>query len=674
MICTVIQSIDPTSKSESREGRKRGSNSSAEKKSIGGKGKQYKWGSISRQRRRLTLKRVSWFFFLLQLTMTFTIDQSTFWAQRASITRTNTLPAVYEQMKSTGRWDSLKLKWKPGDDNQPHHFWDSDIAKALESLCYALRHLSPSDPLAQKFQTWIDDAIDMIEKAQHPDGYINTYFTVVEPGKKWTDLAHMHELYCAGHLLEAAIAHYSLTGKTRFLDIMLRYINHIRDVFGPEKGQKKGYCGHEEIELALVRLYEIKPEPEYLELLKYFVEYRGADYGEYYAQEAVANGYDPDKYIDRDGQYPNPPQYWYMQAHCPIREQDEIVGHSVRALYFLTGVEGLANITDDGSLHDAVYKQWRNMIDKKFYAHGGIGAKELWEGFGENYELPLDCYAETCASIALIFLGKRMLERKLDGEVSRVMSRALYNDVIGGASLDGRSFYYDQPLVGNGHKRSDWFEVSCCPPNFTRLFNSLEDYVITKSSSSSSSVLSLDLYISGCYESDLADITVSTKYPEFGNVSVDIKPKTSSGLNFAVALPGSKNYECSSDAGKEKNGYLYFNGISQQFSFELKFDVSPVLTQPDPNVKATEGKVLIERGPFIYGIEQIDCPIPLSEFTVPKEGLDLKEKYIEIENTAVTALVTTFKGQEYQFVPYFVLGNRKPGDKFITWLDVETNN
>lgn len=602
--------------------------------------------------------------------MTFAVDNTSFWAERVGVTRTNTLPAIYDQMKRTGRWDALRLTWKHGDDNKPHIFWDSDFAKAVESCCYALQDMDPQDPLYKTFYGWIDDAIDMVEKAQGSDGYINTYYTVVEPDKRWTDVAHQHELYCAGHLLEAAIAHYQLTGKTRFLDIMVRYVHYIREVFGSGPGQKQGYPGHEEIELALLRLYEVKPEKEFLDLLKHFVEYRGHNNGEFYAQEAIAKGIDPMEYIPKDfaqensRSWPDAPQYWYMQAHKPIREQDEIRGHSVRAMYLLAAVQGLGNVVSDESLHKAVNTLWRNMIDKKFYIHGGIGAIASWEGFGDNYELPLDCYAETCASIGILFLGKRMLENGPNGEVSKIMSRALYNNVIGGASLDGKSFYYDQPLIGNGHKRSDWFDVSCCPPNFSRLMNSLGDYALTRSKDN---VLSLNLYIGGKYTTNVADVSVTSKYPNEGHVTVSVEPKSS--ISFALALPQT-SYKATGPQGEEKDGYLYFNNISNPLTIQLAFDIKPVIVQSDPNIESTKNKIAIERGPFVYGLEQIDSPTPLANLKVPKD-LKLEEHPITIQNTQIIALKATINGQKYQFVPYFVLGNRSPGDKFKVWLETQ---
>jgi DUF1680 family protein len=591
--------------------------------------------------------------------MKFLVESGSFWADRINVTRRNTLPAIYEQMKATGRWDAMRLTWKHGDGNTPHIFWDSDIAKTVESCCYALEGMNSDDPLAKKFYEWIDDAIGMIEKAQGKDGYINIYYTVVEPEKRWTDLAHQHELYCAGHLLEAAVAHYKLTGETRFLDIMIRYVNYIRQVFGPGPGQKRGYPGHEEIELALVRLYEVKPEQEYLDLLKYFVEYRGLDYGNYYKEEAISNGKDPMKYIEGEGKWPNPPQYWYMQAHKPIREQDEILGHSVRAMYFLAGVQGYANIVNDGSLKQAVNKLWRNMVDKKLYIHGGIGAIPAWEGFGEEYELPLECYSETCASIGILFLGKRMLEESTEIEVARVMSRALYNNVLGGASLDGKSFYYDQPLIGNGHKRSAWFECSCCPPNYTRLMNSLQDYAVTETQS----LLLINLYIGGEYETYLGKLWIRTDYPNKGTLSVTVETHTT--FDLAVANPG--KYKCTPEPDHRED-YIYFKNISGTFSFELTFDITPRIVKPDPKVSSTKGKLAIERGPFVYGLEQSDSPLPLSDVQLPPDQT-FNETAIQFENTTVVALLANINGLQFKFVPYFVIGNRVPGDKFIIWID-----
>lgn len=558
----------------------------------------------------------------------------------------------------------MKLTWKKGDPNEPHIFWDSDIAKVVESACYALLHMDKDDPQYKTFEGWIDDAIDMIEKAQGKDGYINIYYSVVAPEMRWKDVAHQHELYCAGHLLEAAIAHHQVTGSDRFLDIMCRYLDYICTVFGPADGQLHGYPGHPEIELAIVRLLPIRNEKRYLDLLQYFVDERGHNGGSFYDDEARNLGLNPMEFIPglhyKGNPWPDPPCHWYMQAHAPIREQVKILGHSVRALYLLAGVQGLANITKDKTLEDAVDRLWRNMVDTKLYIHGGIGAKHEWEGFAGDYELPLDCYAETCASIAILFLGKHMLESKLDGEIPNVMERALYNDVIGGVSLDGTSFYYDQPLVGRGLKRSNWFECSCCPPNLARLLNSLDMYAYTIQDDT----VAINMWIAGAFESQGVKISVETEYPLQGTASIHVSSDRE--IDLAIYVPDSS---CQSSVPSTlSKGYLRFPKKKWDETIALRYDMVPRIVRPDPRVEATKGTLAIERGPFVYGLEQSSSPVPVKDVTF-SPNVQLTEQLVTIQDTPVVALnIPVASGVHAQLLPYFVLGNRVPGEDFVVFF------
>jgi DUF1680 family protein len=594
--------------------------------------------------------------------------EDNFWTKRIAVTRQATLPAIYKQLRETGRWDAMKLTWKKGDSNEPHIFWDSDIAKLMESLCFALVHLDKSDERYVEFQQWIDDGIDMIEKAQGKDGYINIYYSVVDPKNRWTDLAHQHELYCAGHLLEASVAHYQLTGSSRFLDVMCKYVDYICTLFGPEPEKKQGYPGHEEVELALVKLYKIRPEKRYLNLLTFFIEERGKNAGEYYDKEAIAKGIDPMKYIpgiflteSHQKDWPDPPCHWYMQADAPIRELTEIKGHSVRAMYYLTGVQGLANIIRDDSLTDSVNKLWSNMVDKKLYIHGGIGAIGDYEGFGQEYELPLNCYSETCASIGILFLGQRMLENKLNAEVARVMERALYNDVLGGVSLDGTSFYYDQPLVSRGHTRSSWFSVSCCPPNLSRLFNSLEQYAYSETENQ----FNVHLWIGGVYESKDFKAVVKTEYPFQGSVSVSLT--SSKDVELAIRAPS--EYK-SSTPGTVQDGYIHFSPRHWNETVTLSFPIKSESIIPDRNVEAVRGKLAVERGPFVYALEQSSSSIDVKQVKLSR-FTKFEESIVDIQGATVTALNTKVGEHSIQLLPYFVLGNRNPGENFVVWFDEE---
>ncbi|KAF8582166.1 glycoside hydrolase family 127 protein [Ramaria rubella] len=432
---------------------------------------------------------------------------SEFWQARVRASKEGALPTMWKRMKETGRWDVLRLEWKEGMPNRPHHFWDSDVAKWTEAACYALTPTVNSDGsqveeindntsifLASK----VAEAVALISGAQWKDGYINSYFTVVEPGKRWTNVAWYHELYCAGHLLEAAIAHaiYSASRTScdertnSLLEPLLKYVSHIDETFGPdeETGQRRGYPGHQELELALLRLYDhlgvtsqsqiqanMEIQKRVLALASFFIKERGQLRNglHFYDYEATLRNNDPP--AKPGPSYPTAPRWSYNQADAPISHIQTVEGHSVRAGYWLTAVAHLARLTgDEGLLHDA-QRLWDNMTERKMHITGGMGAIGDWEGFGPDYYLPNEsAYAETCASVALIFFAHQMLLiNPLDVRFGDVLERALYNGALVGMSMDGQTFFYDNPLatVGKWRERTAWFEVKTQLPGSTFMLN-----------------------------------------------------------------------------------------------------------------------------------------------------------------------------------------------------------
>ncbi|MBO4527684.1 MAG: glycoside hydrolase family 127 protein, partial [Victivallales bacterium] len=363
-----------------------------------------------------------------------------FWQKRQTVNRENTLPIEYRQCKDTGRIDAWKLEWKPGMPNPPHIFWDSDVAKLIEAVGYSLAQFP--DP---KMEALMDELIDWMEKAQQPDGYLNTHFIAVEPEKRWTNLRDWHELYCAGHLIEAAVAYYQGTGKRKMMDILCRYADYIATFFGPGPNQKHGYPGHEEIELALVKLAEATGNKKYLNLAEYFINERGKQ-PHYYDIEREQRG-DTTPY--RLGG-PDILPYAYNQSHLPVREQKTAEGHSVRACYLYAGMASVARETGDQSLIDACKTLWDNVTTKRMYIHGGIGSSRFGERFSFDYDLPNEeAYAETCAAIALAFFAHNMMRLEADSRYADVLERCLFNGIISGISLDGKQFFYDNILASH---------------------------------------------------------------------------------------------------------------------------------------------------------------------------------------------------------------------------------
>jgi len=348
-----------------------------------------------------------------------TLVPRTLLGQRRRAVAASTLQYQLDVLKKTGRYDAFRLKWHPVYDRAPevwpipdHLFWDSDVAKWIEGACYFLQQ-----ECMPEIADAVDELVDMIRSAQQSDGYLNIHYTVVEPGKRFTNLKDMHELYNCGHLIEAALAHHALYDNDQLLGPICLYVDLLCKTFGSDPGQTHGYPGHPEIELALLRLYDRTEVPRYLTLAKYFITERGNPTGcngrHYFDVEAEARGADPNM---KPAFYPEPRSLWYHQAHLPIAEQQTIEGHSVRAMYLLTSVADLVRIEQGhNDLRIATYRLWRNMINQKMYLTGGIGAIKQWEGFGLDYYLPQGtseggCYSETCAAIGVMMLAQRLLQ------------------------------------------------------------------------------------------------------------------------------------------------------------------------------------------------------------------------------------------------------------------------
>ena len=399
-----------------------------------------------------------------------------FWRERLEVVLKRTIPSQHAKLAEVGILDSLKLPKPIPPLTMPRNnhgftvqvFWDSDVGKWIEAAAYALAHRRDPDIEAR-----IDAIVDDLAKAQAPDGYLNCWYNGREPEKRWTNLRDNHELYNAGHLLEGAIAYFRITGRRRFLDIMERYVDHIAATFGTGPGQKRGYPGHQEIELALYKLYRLTGDRRRLDLAAYFIDERGRQPPHYFTQEAIARGDDPAKFWHVT--------YEYNQSHLPVREQTKVVGHAVRAMYMLSAMADLAAELDDDGLKRACETLWRDVTTAQMYVTAGLGPKETNEGFTEPYDLPNEtAYAETCASVALIFWAQRMLHLDLDGDYADVMERALYNDALSGLSREGTHYFYANPLESRGqHKRWAWHNCPCCTMNVARLVASVGGYFLS---------------------------------------------------------------------------------------------------------------------------------------------------------------------------------------------------
>lgn len=534
---------------------------------------------------------------------------SAFWSgiQRAS--RDVTVPASIQTQKKLEHW--YCLTWEEGHHLKPHPFWDSDIYKIIEAACYFLVKQSDDKLFAE-----VEEAVDMIEKGQHADGYINSYFTVHGLEQRWTNTRDMHELYCLGHLLEATVAYEKLTGSGRLLKVALKALQHVDSVFGNEAGKKQGYPGHQEIEIGLLRLYEMTHHPLPLKLAEYFIFQRGQqdENGEiFWDHEARARGADPyaDMGTEHKAWYHGTRDYGYHQADCSIVHATEVKGHSVRAMYYYTAATDLVRLQASdpkaAELRAALTRLWRNMVDKKIYVTGALGSVRQWEGFGPAYnlnDLEIDgCYAETCATFALINWCQRMLRLELKSEYADVMETGLYNGFLGAVSIEGDAFYYQNVLrtvSGQPKHRSKWFGVACCPPNVAKLLGSLGSLIY--STKLEQNLVAVHLFI----ESELrvpgtnVIITQKTDLPWTGKVVISVKGTM--GLALRIPSWAAGVYSCSMD-GIVKDGYLYIEPHSD-FNVTLELPVNPRKLYANPLTGKDD--ICIARGPLIYCIEDVD--------------------------------------------------------------------
>ena len=499
-----------------------------------------------------------------------------------------------------------------GREQGAHQGWvfqDSDVYKWLEGVAYSLR-FHPDGQLEQLAET----AIDTIAAAQQPDGYLNTYYTIGGLERRWTNLRDNHELYCAGHLIEAAVAFFQVTGKRKLLDIALRFVDHIDTIFGPEEGKKKGYPGHPVIEMALMRLYALTGDSRHLNLARYFIDQRG-QLPLYFAGEA---GNDGCSFLQGD----SPLGWKYWQVHKPVREQDSAEGHAVRAMYLYCGMADVARETKDEKLRQACRKIWDDTVRRKMYVTGGVGSSEHGEAFTFDYDLPNDTnYAETCAAIGLVFFARRMLRFRPLGEYADVMERALYNGVLSGMQLDGKRFFYVNPLqvvpkscildYNKRHikpERQKWFGCACCPPNLIRLLCSLEDYI----SDVQDDTLFLHLFLAGTIRAQGLTLQIETDYPWEGHIHIRVLENQGSLEGIALRIPGwCKGYQLlchgQSVSKEAKDGYVHIPGpLMAANQIDLVLDMPVRILRANPAVSEDAGLVTLQRGPFIYCLEEAD--------------------------------------------------------------------
>lgn len=616
-----------------------------------------------------------------------------FWAPRIETNRKATLSHIYNRLEETGRIGAFDLNFeRPVPSPIVLIFGDSDPAKWVEAASYSLA-THPDPDLEAK----LDYVADKIIRAQQPDGYLNTHFIRTQPDMRWKNLRDWHELYCAGHLMEGAVAHFQATGQSKLLDALCRYADHIDSTFGRGPGKKRGYPGHPEIELALVRLYQATGERRYLELSSYFIDERGQHGPEtphYYDLEARERGDDPARFWAKT--------YDYCQAQVPIREQQKVVGHAVRAMYLYSAAADLSAENDDASLLETCERLWDNLITKRMYLTGGIGPSRHNEGFTEDYDLPDEtAYAETCATIGLVMWNHRLLQLKAESRFADVMERGLYNGFLSGVSLDGTKFLYENPLSTNGTRHhEDWFVCPCCPPNVARTIASIGSYFYSTGPGS----LWVHLYSGNeaAVEVDGAPVDVfqETDYPWDGAVLLNLGLEKAQTFTLYLRMPG----WCSQfhlavngedlEIEPEANGYLAITREWQDgdsIAYRMEMPIQAVFA--NPAVRHLEGRVAIQRGPVVYCLEGADHGgIILDRIAVNADEIaraftveydpDLLGGVAVIRGRGSVIVDNDWGGELYRSeppdereisltaVPYCVWDNREPGEMRV-WLRTE---
>ncbi len=593
-----------------------------------------------------------------------------FWKNRFEINRTQTIPTVYNRFCDTGRFKAFECSWKEGEPFKPHFFWDSDVAKWLEGAAYSIT-LHPDAEL----EKIIDGVVDLIEKNQDENGYFNIYFTVVEPEKRFMN-RDWHELYCAGHLIEAAVAYYKATGKDKFLKLMCKYADCIEKVFIIDNSAEFATPGHEEIELALVKLYHCTGNCKYLEMSRHFVEKRGN------------NSKEPE---NRD--------YW--QANAPVRELNTADGHSVRAAYLFCAMADLAYEYNDETMLEACRTLFKNITEKRMYITGGIGSTACGERFTEDYDLPNDlAYSETCASIALALFARRMSLAEPDSKYADAAETAIYNCVLGGVSLNGKAFFYVNPLEINMNrfrKRNKWygrndrlltqrvevFDCSCCPPNIVRFIASIGDFLYTYDENT----VYAHHYFESKAEFDNISIIQNTEYPNEGDIKFTVKGMN--GKRLAVRIPSWCDYftvNGKSFGGEIKKGYAYIDITSDEQFIELYLDMETRLVSANPEVEADAGRVAVCRGPLVYCAEQRDNGnLPLNNLSVDtnyeaeiKFSHEFNSYTVSVngfEDIPSDKLYSTYDPTasneiRLHFIPYYAYANRGESDMLI-WFRIK---
>lgn len=620
------------------------------------------------------------------------ISQNSFWGNRIKAVRDVTIPLAFSKCETEGRYDNFVKAAHPDEKYDVFTFMgfpfdDTDVYKTIEGASYVLQTFPD-----KKLVEYIDSVLDIVAAAQEPDGYLYTARTInpQKPhrwsgSKRWeSEEVLSHELYNLGHMVDAACAHYQATGSTKFLDIAKRYADCVVREVGPGKNQACVVPGHQIAEMALARLYSLTGDKRYLDEAKFFLDYRG--------KTNIKNS--------------------YSQSQVPVIEQNEAVGHAVRAGYMYSGMADVAALTGDSAYIKAIDAIWNNIVNKKYYLTGGVGALHNGEAFGANYELPnLTAYNETCAAIAMVYFNQRMFMLHGDSKYIDCLERTLYNGVISGMSIDGGKFFYPNPLASDGKykfnadntiERQPWFGCACCPSNLCRFIPSVPGYMYAVKDNS--------VYVN-LFSDNTSTISVGkgkvvlrekTMYPWNGDVRIDVVSNSAGKFNMKIRIPGwlrnkvvpsdlyfyddsiKLNYSVSVNGkkvdGQIDNGYLTIDRKWKKGdNIDIHFDMKPRLVKANANVYDDYGRVAVERGPLVYCAEWADNDFDVFHFILNKNTaftVNDKPKLLGgIKEVTANGLVFTtddngkvsVDNKIITLIPYYAWCHRGPG-KMIVWM------
>ena len=597
--------------------------------------------------------------------------QDAFWQPRREINRRRTLPSQHQQCEQTGRIDNFRrAAGKKEGPFQGIFFNDSDVYKWLEAAAWTLA--GDEDPELRRL---VDSTIDEIAAAQQPDGYLNTYFMFDKASQRWTNLKDMHELYCAGHLIQAAVAHHRATGDERLLNVARRFADLICATFGPvEQGKRLGACGHEEIEMALAELGRDTGEDRYLKQAQFFVDVRG---------RGAAGG------------------QAYHQDHKPFRELDRMVGHAVRAVYLNCGAADVCTEMGDPALRMALDRLWDNMVHRQLYINGGIGSRHEGEAFGKDYELPNErAYTETCAAIGSIMWNWRMLLLSGEARFADLMELSLYNGVLSGLSLDGQSYFYQNPLADDGsHRRQAWFGCACCPPNIARLLASMPGYFYSVSKEG------IWAHLYAQHEARVTlpggrtvDLHQRTGYPWDGRISIEVKTARTFALMLRIPGWAQRGVQLKVNGRTTETSVLpgSYAAIRRDWKagdvVELNLPMDARRVQCHPYAMENAGRVALMRGPLLYCVEEADNPgVDPRDVVLPAEAIFSEAFESELLGGVVVlrvngrieppdaawsgrlyrpageAVTSEGRAAEVTLIPYYAWANRTAG-RMQVWL------